>query len=57
MKPLGKKREKVFTILAQVSEKVATFASGLKAVGLQAKGRVGVFGGNCPEWMIVMQAS
>ena len=41
----------------QVSVKVSSFASGLQAVGLQAKGRVGVFGGNCPEWMIAMQAS
>ena len=43
--------------MAQVGAKVADFASGLKAVGLQTKGRVGVFGGNCPEWMIAMQAS
>ena len=40
---------------AQTAEKVAKIASGLKAVGLSAKGRVGVFGANCPEWMITMQ--
>jgi len=35
---------------------VADIASGLKAVGVPVKGRVGVFGANSPEWMITMQA-
>ena len=30
-------------------------ASGLKAIGVPVKGRVGVFGANSPEWMITMQ--
>jgi hypothetical protein len=39
----------------QADAKVADVASGLKAVGVPAKGRVGVFGANSPEWMITMQ--
>ena len=35
---------------------MADIASGLKAVGVPTKGRVGVFGANCPEWMLTMQA-
>ena len=41
----------------QADAKVADIASGLKAVGVPVKGRVGVFGANSPEWMITMQAS
>ena len=41
----------------QVAAKVADFSSAFKVVGLVPKGRVGVFGGNSPEWMIAMQVS
>ena len=34
---------------------MADVASGLKAIGVPVKGRVGVFGANSPEWMITMQ--
>ena len=35
---------------------MADIGSGLKAVGIPVKGRVGVFGANSPEWMVTMQA-
>ena len=41
--------------VCQVAAKVADIASAFKVVGLKPKGRVGIFGGNCPEWMISMQ--
>ena len=39
----------------QTAAKVAQIASGLVKVGLQPKGRVGIFGANSPEWMTTMQ--
>ena len=39
----------------EVADEVALIASGIKAVGVVANGSIGVFGGNCPEWMIAMQ--
>ncbi len=40
---------------AQTAAKVENIAGGLAHVGLQPKGRVGVFGTNSPEWMTTMQ--
>jgi len=40
----------------EVSEKVAMLSSGLEAEGVASQDAVGVFGANCPEWMIAMQA-
>ncbi len=34
---------------------MAAVASALRALGVQPQQRVGVFGANCPEWMIAMQ--
>lgn len=34
---------------------VANVGSALKAVGVNQQARVGVFGANCPEWMVSMQ--
>lgn len=39
----------------QISEKVDAVASGLADLGVGKGDRVGVYGANCPEWMIAMQ--
>ena len=40
----------------EVSEKVVAVSSGLVGEGVVAQNTVGVFGANCPEWMMAMQA-
>ncbi|KAI8474564.1 MAG: hypothetical protein J3K34DRAFT_407403 [Monoraphidium minutum] len=40
----------------EVAERVAQIASHLAGLGVAARDRVGVYGANCPEWMIAMQA-
>jgi non-ribosomal peptide synthetase component F len=40
---------------SETAERVARIASALAGLGLIAKDRVGVYGANCPEWMIAMQ--
>jgi long-chain acyl-CoA synthetase len=45
-----------FLTYKQVHTKVAHVAAGLSSLGIQTKQRVGVFGINCPEYMIAMQA-
>jgi|LauGreSuBDMM15SN_2_FD.fasta_scaffold52283_3 long-chain acyl-CoA synthetase len=46
----------VWKTYKEVGNDVALLASGLKAVDAVPKGgRIGVFGPNCPEWMIAMQ--
>ena len=45
-----------FMTYAEVATKVAQFASSLRACGLTKGDRVAVFGANCAEWMIAMQA-
>ena len=42
---------------AEVGARVGNVASGLAALGLMGQDRVGVYGANCEEWMIAMQAS
>jgi hypothetical protein len=39
----------------ETGELVDAAASGAMSLGLKAHGRVGVYGINCPEWMIAMQ--
>lgn len=39
-----------------VDKKIAALASGMASLGLSAGQKVGVYGGNCPEWMVAMQA-
>jgi len=41
---------------AEVAKKVDDIASGVSALGLKKNDRVGVYGPNCVEWMIAMQA-
>ncbi|QDZ23683.1 acetyl-CoA synthetase-like protein [Chloropicon primus] len=40
----------------EVGEKVKLLGSGLAAEGIASQDKIGVFGANCPEWMIAMQA-
>ena len=47
----------VFKTYKEVGDEVALIASGLKAVGTAPNARIGVFGGNCPEWMMTMQVN
>lgn len=39
----------------ETAARVKEVASGLAALGLTAGQRVGVYGVNCPEWMMAMQ--
>ena len=54
--PDGKVGEYVFETYAQVSARAAALAAGLAELGVKPHDKVGVFGANCPEWMIAMQA-
>jgi long-chain acyl-CoA synthetase len=47
----------VWQTYKEVAEEVAQLASGLRAIGVTPKQRVGVFGPNCPSWMKAMQVS
>ena len=51
----GKKGEYEWLSYKQVDEKVTLIGSAMAAVGLEAHGRVGVYGPNSPEWMMAMQ--
>jgi len=46
----------VFKTYKEVGEEVVNLASGLRAIGVEPKQRVGVFGPNCAQWMVAMQA-
>ncbi|EFJ51208.1 hypothetical protein VOLCADRAFT_73402 [Volvox carteri f. nagariensis] len=46
----------VFKTYAEVHKEVVQAASALRALGVEPSQRVGVFGANCPEWMVAMQA-
>ena len=39
----------------EVGEEVKDLASGLSSIGAVTKGSIGVFGPNCPQWMMAMQ--
>ena len=39
----------------ETSRIVANIGSAMRHVGVNEQGRVGVFGANCPEWMIALQ--
>lgn len=40
----------------ETSERAAAISSAMASVGVGPHGRAGVYGANCPEWMISMQA-
>ena len=40
----------------ETAERAAAIASAMAAVGVSPHGRAGVYGANCPEWMLAMQA-
>lgn len=45
----------VWQTYKEIGEKVDAIAGGIMHLGLQAHGRIGVYGINSPEWMITMQ--
>ncbi len=42
--------------LQEAGQLVADVASAMVHVGMQPHARASVFGSNCPEWMLTMQA-
>ncbi|CAD7700609.1 unnamed protein product [Ostreobium quekettii] len=52
----GKAGDYVWWTYKDTSKKVAAVGSALKELGIAAGAKVGVFGANCPEWMLAMQA-
>ncbi|GLI61184.1 hypothetical protein VaNZ11_003476 [Volvox africanus] len=46
----------VFKTYSEVHKEVVQVASGLRALGVEPGQRIGVFGANCPDLMIAMQA-
>lgn len=52
----GKVGKYVWLTYAEVMEKTMHCGSAMRHVGLQEKGRVGIYGANCPEWVIAMEA-
>lgn len=46
-----------FETYAQIGKKVDDIGSAMASKGIQAKSAVGVYGANCPEWMVTMQVS
>lgn len=52
----GEEAPYVWMTYAQAAKQVEGVASSLAAAGMAPHSRVGVFGANCPEWMIAMQA-
>lgn len=53
----GKAGDYEFDTYFQVDGKVSAVGSALSGLGLGPHSKVGVFGSNCPEWMISMQVS
>lgn len=51
----GKPGDYKWYTYAEVAAKVKDIASGLASIGIEPGQRVGVYGANCCEWMMVMQ--
>jgi hypothetical protein len=45
----------IYRTYSQVNAIVKDVASSIAGLGVKKGDRVGVFGANCPEWMITMQ--
>ena len=43
-------------VCTSAAERAAQLASAIKAVGIKAGGRVGIYAPNVPNWMLVIQA-
>lgn len=43
-------------VCISAAERAAQLASAIKAVGIKAGGRVGIYAPNVPNWMLVIQA-
>ena len=54
--PDGKAGPYEWMTYRKVGEYAAAIGSAMVGLGLKRKDRVGVYGPNCPEWMVVMQA-
>lgn len=52
----GQAQPFTYMTYTEASIAVTHVGSALRAVGVGKEGRVGVFGANCPEWMIALQA-
>lgn len=53
----GKAQPYQFLTYNEVAKQVASIAAAYRNVGLQPLDRVGLFGANCPEWMMAFQAA
>ena len=53
----GKAGPYEFLTYAEVGELVAGIGAALMAAGLEARQKCAIYGVNCTEWMIAMQAS
>jgi hypothetical protein len=51
----GKVGDYIYRSYSQVNAIVKDVASSIAGLGVKKGDRVGVFGANCPEWMITMQ--
>ena len=51
----GQAQPFTYMTYTEASIAVTHVGSALRAVGVGKEGRVGVFGANCPEWMIALQ--
>eukprot|EP00897_Mesotaenium_endlicherianum_P001315 jgi/Mesen1/1210/ME000128S00185 len=52
----GKAGPYIWETYAQVFEKTKYIASAFRSLGVEAKGRVGIYGANCSQWVIAMEA-
>lgn len=51
----GKADDYQWVTYNEANTKIESIASGLAGLGLAKSDRVGIYGVNCPEWMITMQ--
>ena len=51
----GQAQAFTYMTYAEAGTAVSNVGSAMQAVGVQARGRAGVFGANSPEWMIALQ--
>ena len=54
--PSGACSDITMNTMAIAAERAAQLASAIKAVGIKAGGRVGIYAPNVPNWMLVIQA-
>eukprot|EP00850_Spirogloea_muscicola_P001110 SM000004S14980 [mRNA] locus=s4:490198:504514:- [translate_table: standard] len=52
----GKAGKYVFQSYAEVFQLAKEVGSAMRSVGVEPKGRCGIYGANCPEWVTAMEA-